>query len=58
MRDLYSSQVQKNIGLITYLTCIKKPTTNVSCNYSHAKYKNQKCKTTDLLQEMTCIAGK
>ena len=35
---------------------IEKTNINVACNFFEAKYDNLKCKTTDLLQAMTCIA--
>ena len=42
----------------TVVTHIEKTNTNVTCNHCQAKYDNLKCKTTDLLQVMTCIALK
>ena len=42
----------------TDVTRIEKTNTNVACNNCQAKYDDSKCKTTDLLQAMTCIALK
>ena len=42
----------------TDVTHIEKTNTNVTCNNCQAKYNDSKCKTTDLLQAMTCIASK
>ena len=42
----------------TGVTLIEKTNTNVTCNNCQAKYDDSKCKTTDLLQAMTCIALK
>ena len=42
----------------TDVTRIEKTNTNVACNNCQAKYDDSKCKTTDLLQAMTCIASK
>ena len=42
----------------TNVTRIEKTNTNVACNNCQAKYDDSKCKTTDLLQAMTCIALK
>ena len=36
----------------------EKANTNFACNYCLATYDNLKCKTTDLLQAMHCIAWK
>ena len=42
----------------TDVTRIEKTNTNVACNNCQAKYDDSKCKTTDLLQVMTCTALK
>ena len=65
-RALHSSKVQKNTGQVQKnagrknkrIQGIEKTNTNVARNNCQAKYDDSKCKTTDLLQAMTCIASK